>query len=156
MKKLLYLLLAIILLGCAKEEEESLISERLSSMSSDSEMYWTILNNCSDCGDECVYKFFQNGHIYSEQCTQRYNDPSETCLQKVYNSWPLNEISIISETSDKMIFIYRNETIEIRLNRNFVRIVYNNDPDYDFYTTKITSDKALEFQQEWLSFPRCD
>ena len=154
MKKLLYLLLAIILLGCAKEEE-SLISEKLSSMTLDKEMYWSNYSNCSTCEDECVYKFFQNGHIYSEQCTQRLRG-SDPCLQKVYNSWALDEISILSETSDKMIFVYRNETMEIRLNGNTVRIVYNNNPDYDFSMTKIAGNKALEFQQEWLSFPRCN
>lgn len=160
MKKLLIISL-ILLFSCNSSEENSrLISEKLSSIQSDNELFWVKLTNTSpEQPTECVYKWFQNGYVYSERCTRLWEqqNSSDGCIQDWYYAFPLNEISILNETSNKIVFSYNNEIHEVILSNDgkTVQLKYNDNPNYRFITNKITDSKLLEWQ-DWKNKSRCN
>ena len=163
MKKLFYLLFVITLSGCGSNDdavEDLLIQEILSTLESDDELFWTkVTNQPNSQPSECVYKWFQNGYVYSERCNRLWSRPNQPdgCIQDWYYQFPLDEISILNETADKIVFSYRDKIYEVILSNDgkTVQLKYNNNPNYIFITNKITNSKLTQWI-EWRNLPKCN
>ena len=165
MKKLLFLIsLLFVISSCSSsEEEEELIRQKLSQLTSNEDMFWKKLDPKSVYqNSECVYKWFQNGVVYSVRCSRFWEEPCPT--KKWYEQIPLDEITIVEETERQIVLIYKNRTIEVNYNEpNIVSLKESGEGDPlpignggldGFKTSKITASKIIEYE-EWLT-TQCD
>ena len=159
MNRLVLIIFSFLLFACSScsssEEEELLIIQKLSQLNSNEDMFWhkEPWGN-SDQPVECVYKWFQNGHIYTERCAQLWD---KFCIRKLHNSFPLNKVTIVSESETQLIFVFDDKTYEVNYNApNLVSIKANSgEVGNTFTTSKITTSKVNEYL-EWLTYPKCN
>ena len=162
MKKLVFLIsLLFVFCSCSsskEEEEELLLRQKLSQLTSNEDMFWQKLTNTSaDQPAECVYKFFQNGYIYSERCVRLWkqsNTNNEFCTQDWYNGFQLNKVTIVNETETKLVFVYDDKTYEVNYNEPIVSIKANAG-NFKIVTSKITNSKVDDYL-EWITYTKCN
>ena len=156
MKKYLLLLLFIPLVNCSDDDDSQFVTEKLSSLTNDEDMFYAQPSNqILSQPSECVYYYFQDGFVYNERCNREFNT---YCIQDWYRGFSLNEISIVSEDENNLVFIHNNETYEIRYNSSneSVQLFYNSSPDYQFITTKISEEQLNDYLDDDLNLPNCD
>ena len=159
MKKLVFLIsLLFVFSSCSSsEEEELLLRQKLSQLTSNEDMFWQKLpNQLTEQPAECVYKFFQNGYIYSERCVRLWNQSltNEFCTQDWYNGFQLNKATIVSETETKLVFVYDDKTYEVNYNEPVVSIKANAG-NFNIVTSKITDSKVDDYL-EWITYTKCN
>ena len=160
MEKLVFLIsLLFVFSSCSSSgEEELLLRQKLSQLTSNEDMFWQKLTNTSaDQPAECVYKFFQNGYIYSERCVRLWKQSdinNEFCTQDWYNGFQLNKATIVSETETKLVFVYDDKTYEVNYNEPIVSIKANAG-NFNMRTSKITDSKVDDYL-EWITYMKCN
>jgi hypothetical protein len=155
--------LLFVISSCSSPEEEELLRQKLSQLTANEDMFWKKLDPKSVYqNSECVYKWFQNGVVYSVLCSRDWEDRCR--YKKWYQQIPLDEITIVKETERQIVLIYKNRTIEVNYNEpNIVSLkesgegaplpIGNGGLD-GFKTSKITASKIIEYE-EWLT-RQCD
>ena len=156
MKKILFIIsLFFVFSSCSSSEEEVeelLLRQKLTQLTSNEDMFWQKLTNQTiEQPAECVYKFFQNGYIYSERCVRLWD---EFCTQDWYNRFPLNKVTIVSETERKLVFVFDDKTYEVNYNEPNVVSIKANAGNWNLVTSKITTSKVDEYL-DWITYTKC-